>query len=87
LLPPALAPEARLIVLINRGAASAAEVLAGALRDRRGAVLVGTPTFGRDANQIAFPLRNGGELHLTIAHWATPGGSTPSPGSWTGKPP
>ena len=66
----------RLVVLVNEGTASAAEILAGALRDRRGAVLVGTNTFGKDAVQIAFPLRNGGELDVAVAHWSTPNGDT-----------
>jgi carboxyl-terminal processing protease len=76
----ALAPGLRLVVMVNRGPASAAAILAGALRDRRGAVLVGTPTFGKQAIQIAFDLRNGGELDLTIAHWTTPEGSSPGNG-------
>jgi carboxyl-terminal processing protease len=76
----ALAPSQRLVVMVNRGTTSAAEILAGALRDRRGAVLVGTPTFGKDAIQIPFELRNGGRLHLTIAHWTTPAGLTSGDG-------
>jgi carboxyl-terminal processing protease len=72
--------RARLIVLVNRGTASAAEVLAGALRDRLGATVVGTETFGKDAVQIPFDLRNGGQLFVTVARWATPGGDTVSNG-------
>lgn len=70
----------RLIVLVNRGTASAAEILAGALRDRRGAVLVGTNTFGKDAVQIPFTLRNGGEFHVAVARWSTPNGDTAADG-------
>ena len=71
-----LAHSARILVLVNRGTASAAEVLAGALRDRRGAVVIGTTTFGKDAVQIPFDLRNGGQLYVTVARWATPDGVT-----------
>lgn len=76
----AIAPSQRLIIMVNRGTISAAEILAAVLRDRRGAILVGTATFGKDAIQIPFRLRNGGELDLTIAHWTTPAGLTPRDG-------
>lgn len=66
----------RLLVLVNQGTASAAEVLAGALRDRREAVVIGTNTFGKDAVQIPFTLRNGGEFHVAVARWSTPNGDT-----------
>lgn len=72
--PGGLATTQRLLVMVNQGTASAAEILAGALRDRRGAVVVGTDTFGKDAVQIAFPLNNGGELHMAVARWTTPEG-------------
>lgn len=71
-----LATSERLVVLVNKGTASAAEILAGALRDRRGAVLVGTDTFGKDTVQIPFELRNGGELYVAVARWSTPNGDT-----------
>jgi carboxyl-terminal processing protease len=74
--PTGLALQPRLVVLVNRGTASAAEILAGALRDRRGAVVVGEATFGKDAVQIPFDLRNGGRLHVVVARWATPDGHT-----------
>lgn len=71
---PAISED--LVVLVNRGTASAAEILAGALRDRRGAVLVGTNTFGKDTVQIPFELRNGAELYVAVARWSTPNGDT-----------
>lgn len=74
--PGGHATGGRLIVLVNEGTASAAEILAGALRDRRGALLVGTPTFGKDAIQIRFDLRNGGRLNVVVARWLTPDGTT-----------
>ncbi len=72
----ATATSERLIVLVNGGTASAAEILAGALRDRRDAVILGQPTFGKNAVQIPFPLRNGGEFHVAVAHWNTPNGTS-----------
>jgi carboxyl-terminal processing protease len=81
--PGGLAAAARLVVLVNKGTASAAEILAGALRDRRGAVLVGSDTFGKDAVQIAFDLRNGGELYVAVARWSTPEGDTAGNGGLT----
>lgn len=78
-----LATEPRLLVLVNGGSASAAEILAAALRDNRDAVLVGTPTFGKDAVQIPFNLRNGGELYVAVARWQSPAGSTAGNGGLT----
>ena len=71
-----VATTERLVVVVNQGSASAAEILAGALRDRREAIVVGTTTFGKDAAQIPFDLRNGGELFVTVARWSTPSGLT-----------
>ncbi|MGH3650882.1 MAG: S41 family peptidase [Acidimicrobiia bacterium] len=79
-LPGGIAIQQRIVVLVNQGTASAAEILAGALRDRRGAVIVGTDTFGKDAVQIAFTLRNGGEFHVAVARWSTPNGDTAANG-------
>ena len=71
-----LATGVNLIVLVNQGTASAAEITATALRDRRGAVIVGEPTFGKNAVQIPFDLRNGGEFYVAVAHWTSPDGET-----------
>lgn len=81
--PGGAATAQRLVVLVNKGTASAAEVLAGALRDRRDAVLVGTNTFGKDAVQIPFNLRNGGEFYVAVARWSTPDGETAGDGGLT----
>lgn len=72
----AKATSQRLLVLVNEGTASAAEILAGALQDRRNATVIGQPTFGKNAVQIPFDLRNGGEFHVAIADWFTPSGRT-----------
>lgn len=75
-----LAHDPRVLVVVNEGTASAAEILAGALRDRKGSLVLGTPTFGKDAVQIGFDLRNGGELNVAVARWATPNGHTVADG-------
>ncbi|NCN24059.1 MAG: hypothetical protein COU65_04475 [Candidatus Pacebacteria bacterium CG10_big_fil_rev_8_21_14_0_10_42_12] len=62
------------VVLVNRGSASASEIVAGALRDRLGAPMVGEKTFGKGTVQDRRELSNGGALHVTIARWELPGG-------------
>jgi carboxyl-terminal processing protease len=81
--PGGIATGQRLVVLVNQGTASAAEILAGALRDRRGAELIGTDTYGKDAVQIPFDLRNGGEFSVAVARWSTPDGDTAGNGGLT----
>lgn len=61
-------------VLVNRGSASASEVLAGALQERGRALIIGETTFGKNTVQQRFGLSNGGAMRLTIARWITPGG-------------
>lgn len=63
-----------LAVLVDGGTASAAEVLAGALRDRGRAVLVGTRTFGKGSVQQVTHLSDGSELEITVATYRTPDG-------------
>lgn len=77
------ATSPRLLVLVNQGTASAAEILAGTLRDRREAVIIGSNTFGKDAVQIPFSLRNGGEFYVAVARWSTPAGDTAGNGGLT----
>jgi carboxyl-terminal processing protease len=66
----------KLIVLINEGSASAAEILAGALKEKAGATLVGEKSFGKGSVQQAKELANGAGIHITIAKWLTPNGNS-----------
>ncbi|GIK83479.1 MAG: peptidase S41 [Patescibacteria group bacterium] len=61
-------------VLVNKGSASASEIVAGALRDRLGAQLIGTKTFGKGTVQDRRELSNGAGIHITVARWMLPGG-------------
>jgi carboxyl-terminal processing protease len=63
-------------VLVDGGSASASEIVAGALRDRGRATLVGTNTFGKGLVQEVEPLSNGGYLDLTVANYYLPSGKT-----------
>jgi carboxyl-terminal processing protease len=60
--------------IVNKGSASASEVVAAVLQERGLATVVGENTFGKNTVQQRFNLSNGGDLKLTIARWLTPGG-------------
>lgn len=62
------------VVLINQGSASASEILAGALRDHKKAIIMGVKSFGKGSVQEALDLRGGAGLHVTIAKWLLPAG-------------
>ncbi len=68
-----------LVVLINKGSASAAEIVAGSLRDAGRARLVGEQSFGKGTMQNAEDLGQGAGIHVTIARWLTP------KGTWVGN--
>jgi len=65
-----------LVVLINQGSASAAEILAGALRDNRQIKLVGETSFGKGSVQEIKNLQEGSALKVTVAKWLTPNGQS-----------
>ncbi|GAU67944.1 putative peptidase S41 family protein [Streptomyces sp. NBRC 110611] len=65
-----------LVVLVDGGTMSAAELLAGALQDRGRAVLVGSPTFGKGSVQMPSRLPDGSVAELTVGHYRTPSGRT-----------
>jgi carboxyl-terminal processing protease len=69
-----------LVVLVDRGSASAAEVVAAALHDNARATLVGDRTFGKGLVQAVQPLAEGSALKLTVARYLTPGGADLSRG-------
>ena len=69
-------PGIAVVVLVDRGTASASEVLAGALQDNGRAVIVGERTFGKGSVQSVLPLRNGAGIKLTTARYFTPSGKS-----------
>jgi len=67
--------EKPLVVLVDKGSASASEILSGALQDNKRAVLVGSKTFGKGLVQSVRPLEDGSGVAVTIAKYLTPNGS------------
>jgi carboxyl-terminal processing protease len=64
------------IVLINNGSASAAEILAGALKDHKRAIILGESSYGKGSVQSIIPLKNGGGMRLTISKYYLPSGKS-----------
>ena len=65
-----------LIVLINKGSASASEIVSGALKDHKRAIILGEKSFGKGSVQSIIPLKNGGGLRLTTAKYYLPSGES-----------
>jgi len=63
-----------LIILINKGSASASEIVSGALKDHKRAIILGEKSFGKGSVQSIIPLKNGGGLRLTTAKYYLPSG-------------
>ncbi len=67
-------PAYPIVILVNEGSASAAEIVSGALQENRKALIVGTQTFGKGSVQTVFPLDEGHAMKLTTARYYTPNG-------------
>ena len=65
-----------MIVLINYGSASASEIVAGALKDHKRAILIGENSFGKGSVQSIIPLKNNGAIRLTVAKYYLPSGNS-----------
>ena len=65
-----------LIVLINYGSASASEIVAGALKDHKRAILLGESSYGKGSVQSIIPLKNNGAIRLTVAKYYLPSGKS-----------
>lgn len=78
-------PTIPIVVLVNKYSASASEILAGALKDNKRAIVVGENTFGKASVQTLLPLSDGSAIRITIAKYYTPSGAMIQKDPKTGK--
>ena len=71
-----IASDKPMIVLINQGSASASEIVAGALKDHKRAILIGENTYGKGSVQSILPLKNKGAIRLTVSKYYLPSGKS-----------
>ncbi|WP_028950206.1 S41 family peptidase [Sulfurihydrogenibium subterraneum] len=72
---PVVDKKIPIAVIVNKGSASASEILTGALKDNNRAIIVGDTTFGKASVQTLIPLPDGAGVKLTVAHYYTPNGN------------
>jgi len=72
--PGDIADNLPIVIMINEGSASAAEILAGAMQDHHRAIILGEKSFGKGSVQTVIPLRNNGAMRITTARYYTPSG-------------
>jgi len=71
---PSLLSSKPIVILINKGSASASEIIAGALKEQNNATIIGETSFGKGTVQELVPLSGNAMVKVTIAHWLTPQG-------------
>jgi carboxyl-terminal processing protease len=80
----AIAPKIPMAVLVNRGTASSAEIVTGALKDHHRATVIGTNTYGKGVFQEIQPVEGGGALDITVGEYFTPDGQNLAAGGVKG---